>query len=266
MQQVNESIKNARLPLFSQTLKKPTVLAQNRPLPSAFPWESTPRKHQSSIKTPPFPPSPMAGRHRLPPNAAIYHHPPPPHAATIPRGAHPPPPASLIAALEDRIAAQHRDIRQLLADNQQLAASHVGLKKDLVASRQDLRLLADSAVRSKSEADTDVRDLYDRSLRAEEEVRRVEAMRAELAAVRSDVENLAKDRDELVEKAEKLRAEVAKAGGETGKIEEVIWEINYLRTEIERGRYDYCLLAVLDIDFNLFVQSACFCGILLKIL
>ncbi|ONK61844.1 uncharacterized protein A4U43_C08F34170 [Asparagus officinalis] len=107
------------------------------------------------------------------------------------------------------IAAQQRDLHRLLTDNQTLAATHIALKQDLAASHRDLRLVADSAARVKVEGDAQVRGVYER---------------------------LTQDRDEMMERVEKLKKEVEKGRGEAGKIQELKWEIEFMKSEIVRGR------------------------------
>ncbi|KAJ6812505.1 putative protein FLX-like 1 [Iris pallida] len=179
----------------------------------------------------------MAGRRRLPPHVIRvdnnttslfrHHHqlPPPPHH-----------PASVVAALEDRLAAQHREIQNLLVDNQRLAATHAALKQELTSSRHSLHLTADSAARTKANRDAQVREVYERCMKMEDEVRAADAMRLELVQVRSDVVKLGQVREELLERLKELKGELARVREEMGRSEEIKAEIEMMRKELERGR------------------------------
>ncbi|RZR93570.1 hypothetical protein BHM03_00022113 [Ensete ventricosum] len=171
----------------------------------------------------------MAGRGRPPPPAVT-------HPADEPLLVRRAPVPSSILALEDRLAAQHRQIQVLLVDNQQLAVSHVALKQDLSASKHELRLAAASAAETKGAKDAEVREVYERSLKAEAEVRALEGMRAELAQVRSDVQSLGAVRHELVEQLQGLKGQLSSARAEHKQADTVMADIEIMRKEIQKGR------------------------------
>ncbi|WOL04833.1 protein FLX-like 1 [Canna indica] len=139
-------------------------------------------------------------------------------------------------ALEERLGAQHREIEELLHDNEQLAVSHVALKNDLNASQHELHLLAASAAKFKAERDAKVRELYERSLKAEAELRAIEGMREELAQVRSDVQRLKAARDEFVEQLQARKGELARARAENKQADTIAADIEVMRKEIQKGR------------------------------
>ncbi|XVF05799.1 hypothetical protein REPUB_Repub05bG0203700 [Reevesia pubescens] len=103
----------------------------------------------------------------------------------------------IIHHLEDRIAIQHREIQSILLDNQRLATKHVSLKQDLALAQQELRNLNAAAANVKAERDVEVREVYERSMKMDAEARAVDAMSAELARVRADIQKFTVDRQEL---------------------------------------------------------------------
>ncbi|XP_060966616.1 protein FLC EXPRESSOR isoform X1 [Cannabis sativa] len=140
------------------------------------------------------------------------------------------------AALEDRIAIQHREIQSLLVDNQRLAATHVALKQELSATQQDLRVLSAAAASTKAEKDAQVRDVYERSLSMEAEARKVEDVAAELAQVRLDVQTLSASRKELVVQLQAVEDDLAKARLDSKPVLAVKADIEGVNREIQRGR------------------------------
>ncbi|KAM6578332.1 hypothetical protein CsatB_030169 [Cannabis sativa] len=140
------------------------------------------------------------------------------------------------AALEDRIAIQHREIQSLLVDNQRLAATHVALKQELSATQQDLRVLSAAAASTKAEKDAQVRDVYERSLSMEAEARKVEDVAAELAQVRLDVQTLSASRKELVVQLQGVEDDLAKARLDSKPVLAVKADIEGVNREIQRGR------------------------------
>ncbi|XP_020700984.1 protein FLC EXPRESSOR isoform X2 [Dendrobium catenatum] len=127
---------------------------------------------------------------------------------------HAPPPS--IIALEDRLAAQYREIQVLLSDNQHLAATHVALKQELDASRNELRVASAASARAQVERDAEVREVLERSLKADAEARVVEEMRAELT--------------------QGLKVELSRTREELGQASAMRDEIEAMNREIQRGR------------------------------
>ncbi|OMO82913.1 hypothetical protein CCACVL1_11691 [Corchorus capsularis] len=138
--------------------------------------------------------------------------------------------------LEDRIAIQNREIQALLLDNQRLAANHVALKQDLVLAQQEVRHISAAAATVKAERDAEVREVYERSLKLDAEARVVNAMSAELAQVRADIQKFAVDRQELMAQLEEVNAELAKVRTEAKQVPGIMTEMEVLRQEIHKGR------------------------------
>ncbi|CAL1368779.1 unnamed protein product [Linum trigynum] len=142
--------------------------------------------------------------------------------------------ASII--LEDRIAIQHHEIQSLLIEKDRLAATHVALKQELALAQQDLRHLAAAAVEVKAERDGQVRQVLERSLKLDAELRATDAMTAELVQVRGDVHTLATQREELVRELEAINRDLMKAREDADFAPGIRSEIQKLRQEIQKGR------------------------------
>ncbi|KAL2238388.1 UNVERIFIED_CONTAM: Protein FLX-like 1 [Sesamum indicum] len=145
----------------------------------------------------------------------------------------PPPEVHLI---EDRIAAQSREIRTLLLDNQRLAATHVVLKQDVAAARQDLRRLSATASSVKAERDAQVREVYERSVKLEVEARCNDGLQAELDRLRVDIKELRDERKELAEQLKDVNGDIAITRSELQQLPDLKAEIGTMRREIQRGR------------------------------
>lgn len=159
----------------------------------------------------------------------------------------PPPPRldALIAEESRRQQQQHMvprhqtgavDIQGLLIDNQRLAAAHVALKQDLAVARQELRQLSAVAADVKAERDAEVRDVYERTLKMEAEVRGVEGAGEELGQVRADVKKLAALKQDLTAQLQAIRVDFARATREAQDIPALIQEIQIMHRELHRGR------------------------------
>lgn len=141
-----------------------------------------------------------------------------------------------VTALEDCIAAQRREIQSLLVDNQRLAATHVVLKQDLSLAQRELRRLSAASGDVKAERDAQVREVYERSLKMEAEVRAINVMATELAQVRTDVQKLGAERKELEAELQLADAGVVRARADSKQAVSIKAEMELLHQEIQRGR------------------------------
>ncbi|XP_042511171.1 protein FLX-like 1 [Macadamia integrifolia] len=140
------------------------------------------------------------------------------------------------AIIEEHLIAQNREIQGLLHDNQRLAATHVALKQDLVVSQQELRHLSATAASVKAGRDAEIRDVYERSLKMEAEVRSIDAFNAELSQVRVDVQKLSAARQDLTAQLQTINSDLARARADLQQAPAIKAEIEYMRREIQRGR------------------------------
>ncbi|KAF2314448.1 hypothetical protein GH714_026553 [Hevea brasiliensis] len=94
------------------------------------------------------------------------------------------------ATMEERLAAQNQNIQGLLADNQRLAATHVALKHELEAAQHELQWMTHFADSLHVEKDMQRRELHEKSLKLEADLRKVEAMHGELHHIFADIRTL----------------------------------------------------------------------------
>ncbi|KAI3678539.1 hypothetical protein L6452_37835 [Arctium lappa] len=172
----------------------------------------------------------MAGRNYISPDALKYRQ----DSRTHHRPLRESPPRHHI--VDDRIAVHHREIQSLLVDNQRLAATHVALKQELSLALQDLRHLSSAAGNVKAERDAEVREVYEKAVKMEAEVRLIDELSAELVQVRGDVQKLSSERKELNEKLDQVHGELAKERSKAQQIPLIKAEIEAMHKELQRGR------------------------------
>ncbi|XP_062011724.1 protein FLX-like 1 [Rosa rugosa] len=194
----------------------------------------------------------MSGRNRGPPHAGL---PPPMHEVPYGRGHGPMPHPALLeemresqhgmgprslpphpAIIEEHLAAQLQDIQGLLVDNQRLAATHVALKQELEAAQFELQRMAYHVDSMRSDKDVQMRDLYDKSVRLEMDLRGVEAMRAELLQVRADIKELTVARQELSGQAQAMTQDLARINADLQQAPILRAEIESMKQELQRAR------------------------------
>ncbi|KAA8549459.1 hypothetical protein F0562_001143 [Nyssa sinensis] len=206
--------------------------------------------HALQLREVPLGRAPLQGHHALIEDRRGLHRVPIPYSSAAGRP-HP-------ALVEEHLANQHRDIQSLLIDNQRLAATHVALKQELAAAQQELRHLSAVAADVKAERDAQVREVYERSLKMDAEVRSIDALNEELAQVTADIQELTAVRRELTAKLQAIDGDLVRAGSELQQLPAIKAEIEAMRQEIQRGSgrwlysswQGYNCVPILTMDMN----------------
>ncbi|ESW14155.1 hypothetical protein PHAVU_008G257500 [Phaseolus vulgaris] len=144
--------------------------------------------------------------------------------------------ATAVRALEERVETRHREIQNLISDNQRLAGIHVALKQDLAATQEELCRLSANGAEVKAERDAEVREIYEKSLKVDAEVRAVAAMSAELNRVRVDVQELAAAQKELAAQLQTIEDDLGRVRAEAQFVPAIKADLEAMLHEIQRGR------------------------------
>ncbi|KVI03718.1 hypothetical protein Ccrd_017999, partial [Cynara cardunculus var. scolymus] len=135
----------------------------------------------------------------------------------------------------DRYYVQHREMQSLLIDNHRLMALHVSLQQELSAARKELRHLSSDVDKVKAERDAQLREVYERLVNLEAQVKSIDESKAELVEVQRDLQKLRSENEELDDKLNKLRRDVAKESLEWHKIPMLKAELEAMQEENQRG-------------------------------
>ncbi|KAJ6816108.1 protein FLX-like 1 [Iris pallida] len=169
-----------------------------------------------------------------PPPPHLHHPHHPHHPSERPRGF--PHPHSAAAMIEERMAAQHEDVQVLLVDNQHLAATHVALKQELAAAHHELRRASAAAGGLRVDRDAHLRELYERSLKMEAELKAVEAMKDDLTQVRADIQKLNAAKQELTGQIQILTQDLSRASDDVSQAPAIKEEIEAIKHELQSAR------------------------------
>ncbi|KAL5564181.1 hypothetical protein UlMin_027345 [Ulmus minor] len=140
------------------------------------------------------------------------------------------------AIFEERLAAQHQDIQVLLVDNQRLAATHVALKQELEVAQHELQRMAHLSDSVRAEKDVQMRDLYEKSVSLELDLRGVEATRVELQQVNGNIKELKATRQDLMGKAQAMTQDLTRITTDLQQIPGLRAEIEAMKQELQRAR------------------------------
>ncbi|KQK16076.1 hypothetical protein BRADI_1g26600v3 [Brachypodium distachyon] len=215
----------------------------NHPHPPPLHHPHLPPHHLDEFREPPRLPPHHLDDFRDPPRLPPGHpesfreHPPPPrHHFAGHGGGHLPPASHVVAALEERIGAEIDEAHALLGQNQRLAATHVALVQEVSVVRHELRRTARAIGAAQQEADLRIREVYERLMKMEAELRVADEMRAELAHVRMDIQQLGATRQELMGQIQGYTQDLARSAVDLQQVAAVKAETQELRHETQHLR------------------------------
>ncbi|XVF34321.1 hypothetical protein REPUB_Repub18cG0049700 [Reevesia pubescens] len=141
--------------------------------------------------------------------------------------------------LENKIASQAAEIERLAGDNHRLAASHVALREDLVASRHEAQKLKEHIRSIQTESDIQIRVVQEKIAKMEADIRVGESVKKELQQAHIEVQNLVKDRQELMAQLQQASQELMKTHADVKSLPELHAELEGLRNEYQRLRVTF---------------------------
>ncbi|KAI3466014.1 hypothetical protein Pfo_022677 [Paulownia fortunei] len=138
--------------------------------------------------------------------------------------------------IEERLAAQHDDIQALLVDNQRLAATHVALRQELEVAQYELQRADKYAHTLHAEKDLQMRELYEKSVKMDNELHAVNAMRSELMQVHMDIKELTAGKQDFTAQVQMMTQDLGRVTSDLQQVPAVKAEIEGSRQELERAR------------------------------
>lgn len=176
----------------------------------------------------------MEGRHRMPRHLEPYRGSHDDPRVLMHRGLGPLPPHP--AALEEEIELQHRDIQRILAENRHVMDENVILQRDLAAVNDEMHRLGQMISKLRAEKDAQTRDLIDRGLKLENELRDIEPLRADVVQLRGEAQKLNSVRQDLVTQVQNLTKDITRMKSENQQISAMRNDIDGMRKELAEAR------------------------------
>ncbi|XP_016647242.1 PREDICTED: protein FLX-like 4 isoform X2 [Prunus mume] len=138
--------------------------------------------------------------------------------------------------LENKIAYQAAEIKQLTGDNHRLAATHVDLRQDLLAAEEELQRLKAHMRSIQTESDIQMRGLLDKIAKREADIEAGEGVKKELQKAHMEAQTLVAARQELTIQIRQATEELQKARLDVEKLPGLHAELDSLRREHHRLR------------------------------
>ncbi|XP_010242199.1 PREDICTED: protein FLX-like 3 [Nelumbo nucifera] len=176
----------------------------------------------------------MAGRNRMPRNAFSDGRRGYPPEGPYVRGpvARPPHPS----LLEEELEIQHVEIRRLLDDNRRLVEDRIALQQELGAAKEELHRMNIVIADIHAEKEAHTRELIEKGLKMEADLRATEPLRKEALQMRTEVQKLDNLRQDLTGQVQNLTEELAKAKADNQQMPILRQEIDALHQELIRFR------------------------------
>lgn len=178
----------------------------------------------------------MAGRHRIAregfDNRRGYLPEGPVLRGPLPRPMPPHP-----ALLEEELEIQHVEIRRLLGENQRLVEDRIVIQQELGAAREELRRMNLALGDIHAEQEVHARDLIERGMKLEADLRATEPVKAEAAQLRAEVQRLNHIRQDLSAQVQCLSKDLAKLRADNQQIPSLTAELDGLHQELLRARF-----------------------------
>ncbi|KAI3455546.1 hypothetical protein Pfo_012209 [Paulownia fortunei] len=177
----------------------------------------------------------MAGRNRFP-HEAFDHRRGYPLEQSVGRGplARPIPPHP--ALLEEELEIRHVELRRLLGENRRLVEDRIAFERELTAAKEELRRMNLAIADMRAEQEMQSRELIERCLKLEADLREAEPLKNEAAQLRAEIQRLNAMRQDLSGQVQALSQDLGKLRADNQQIPVLRTEIDGMHQELLRAR------------------------------
>ncbi|OMO70820.1 hypothetical protein CCACVL1_18645 [Corchorus capsularis] len=177
----------------------------------------------------------MSGRNRIPREAFNDRRGFPPERTFL-RGPPLPQPPPHPMLLEEELEMQHAEIRRLLADNRRLVEDRMAIQQELGAAKEEIHHLNLVIVEIRGEQEMRSRELIEKGLKLEADLRATEPLKKEAVQLRAEVKKLNNAKQELNGQVQTLKQDVSRLQTENQQIPNLREEIDSMRQELIHAR------------------------------
>lgn len=137
---------------------------------------------------------------------------------------------------DSKLVTRSAEIERLASDKQRLAATHVALRQDLVATQQDIQKLRAHIGSIQTESDIQIRIFLDKMAKMDPCIRAGENVKKDLQQAHTEARALVATRKELIDKVKQATEELDKVRADVEKLPEMNVELDRLRQEHQKLR------------------------------
>ncbi|CAI8611977.1 unnamed protein product [Vicia faba] len=140
------------------------------------------------------------------------------------------------ALLEEELEVQHAEMRRIVADNRRLIDERIALQRDLAAAKEELHHMNLAIGDIRTEHEMHSRELVDKSMKLESDLRANEPLKNEVIQLRAEVQKLSSIKQDLSGKVQTLTKDVARLQNDNQQIPSMRAEIDGLHQDLMRAR------------------------------
>ncbi|KAM7271730.1 hypothetical protein ACFE04_030944 [Oxalis oulophora] len=140
------------------------------------------------------------------------------------------------AALEEEVDTLHREIRRVISENALVIDDNRLLQRELTAVKDDIHRLGEVIPNLRAEKEQHLRELKQRGLKLEAEIRASEPLRVEVKQLRSEVKNLDIVREDMNVQVQRLKEEIRQAQAKNEQMVSMKDDVDVMRNELVETR------------------------------
>ncbi|KAL9232288.1 hypothetical protein vseg_007414 [Gypsophila vaccaria] len=176
----------------------------------------------------------MAGRNRMPRHPADLHGFRDGPRSHVNRGPGPLPVHPV--ALEEEIEIQHRENKRIVVDNRHLIEENMSIERELGAAKSEMRRLRELIVKLRNEKDAKTKNLFERNMKLEADVRATKPLREEVLRLRGEAQKLGVMRHDLTAQIQGLTQDITHLRSENKQFSALRADVDYMRKELTEAR------------------------------
>lgn len=139
-------------------------------------------------------------------------------------------------ALEEEIEIQHRENQMIIADNRHLLDENVILQRDLVAAKDEIHRLGQLIMKLRADQEAQTRDLFERGLKLEADLRATEPLRGEVIRLRAEAQKLNVLRQDLTVQIQGLTQDITRLRSENKQLSTLKVDVDGIRKQLAQTR------------------------------
>lgn len=140
--------------------------------------------------------------------------------------------------LEEEIEIQRREMHRIISENRHAIDDNTHLQRELTAAKDEIHRLGQIIPKLRADKEAHTRELFDRGLKLEAELRASEPVRAEVVQLRAEVQKLNSSRQELTTQIKGLTKDVNRLEAENKQLIAMRADIDGIRSELVEARFE----------------------------
>lgn len=143
------------------------------------------------------------------------------------------------AALKDELEMQNREMKEIITENRLVIDDNTHLQRELRAAKDEIHRLGQVIPNLQAEKEEQARELIERGLKLEADLRASEPLRAEVTQLRAEVQKLNALRQELSAQVQRLTHDVNHAQAENQQLIDMRGDVDGMHKELIEARRAY---------------------------